>query len=491
MAAALKPTIPTGPPPLPKEFTLETFIAWQKRYRFDMNLFVREMWNVEPDIWQEEAGDKLSKDEQRRMCIPSGHGVGKTAWDSWAAIWFFLTRFPVKVILTAPSASTLQDGLMAEIKTWLVRLPPVLQEMLETTADRVTLTIAPERAFISARTARAEKPDALQGVHADYVMLIVDEASGVPEAVFESSQGSMSGPARFMILTGNPVYASGYFYEAMTTGSTSLWWVRHVSCLEAKRSPQEYVDEIATLYGTESNTYRVRVLGLPPTGDEDSIIPLGLIQSAFEREVQRSTTMPIVWGLDVARMGANQAALARRQGNYCDPTTVYRNCDLMQLVGQVAAEYHSLPDFRRPVEICIDSIGEGSGVADRLKELGLPAVRINVSEHKAISDAYWNMKAELWWRAKAWFAALDCRMVRDDNLVKALSCVKIHHHSSGKLMVEPKDKIEQRLRTKAPRLDAADAFVLTFASQATASLYGRQKQMGKRGALRRRLPGIV
>jgi len=486
------PALDLVTPPATERFTVETFLAWQRRYRNDPDRFIREMWAVEPDTWQTEAANKLGRDEQRRIAIPSGHGVGKTALAAWLSLWFFLTRFPVKVILTAPSSATLEDGLFAEIKMWVSRLPGAVRSLVEATSDRVVLKSAPDRAFISARTARAEKPDALQGVHADYVLLIVDEASGVPEAVFEASQGSMSGPARFMLLLGNPVRAQGYFYEAITSGKTALWWVREVSCYEAKRAPQEYIDEMAVLYGEESNTFRVRVLGKPPLGDEDSIIPLDLIQAAFDREVTLSSTVPIVWGLDVARLGKNQAALAKRQGNWClEPAHRFKNCDLMQLVGRVAAMHDSLPEAKRPAAIYIDAIGEGSGVADRLIELGLPAVRINVSEHKGLTDAYYNLKAELWWRALGWFAARDCRFPRDDELVKALSCVKIDHHSSGKLLVESKDKLERRLAGRMPRMDAADAFVLTFAGGAAAALYGRRQAGKRRPILRRRLPGVV
>lgn len=476
----------------PGKLTTDEVKAYLRKYRFDLVGFIEATWRVELDVWQREVATWLAVDETRRIAVSSGHGVGKTALDAWASIWFLLTRFPCKVILTAPSSTTLQDGLMAEIKTWIARMPPALQALVEVTSDRVVLRIAPERAFISAVTARAEKPDALQGKHADYVLLIIDEPSGVPDAVYESSQGSMSGPARFMLLTGNPVYASGFFYRAITEEKGTIWRVREVSCFEAKRSPQSYIDEMAALYGEASNTYRVRVLGLPPTGDEDSFIPLNLVQAALDRDVAVSPVAPIIWGLDVARLGANQSALAKRKGNHClEKPERFSNLNLMQLCGRVAAEYFGLPEHRRPAEICIDGIGLGAGVADRLKELELPAVSINVSEVLAANPAYYNLKAELWGKARAWFSALDCWMPSDPELVKALSCVKMDRHSTGKILVESKDALARRLKSRMPRLDAADAFVLTFASTATSALYGKQKHKGRRGALRRNLAGVV
>jgi phage terminase large subunit len=466
--------------------------AWLKKYRRDLGGFVRKTWLVEPDVWQDEVMAELSGKRTRRIAVSSGHGVGKTALDAWAAIWFVLSYFPCKVILTAPSSTTLEDGLMAEIKMWIARLPPALNVLLEVTADRVILKAAPERAFISAVTARAEKPDALQGKHADYVLIIIDEPSGVPDTVYEASQGSMSGPARFMLLTGNPVYASGFFYRAITEEKGTIWWVREVSCYEAKRSPQTYIDEMEALYGKESNTFRVRVLGLSPTGDEDSFIPLDIIQSAMVRDVQVSPVAPVVWGLDVARLGANQAALAKRKGNFLlEPVTRFVNCDLMQLCGRVMLEYQILPENRRPAEICVDSNGLGAGVHDRLKELGLPSTGINVSEVQAMNPTCFRLRDDLWMRGRAWFASLDCWVPKDPELVKALSCVKMTHHSTGKIMAESKDSLARRLKNRAPRLDAADAFLLTLASTATSAMFGARKLRGRRGALHKSNKGVV
>lgn len=475
------------------EVTLAQFRDWQRKFRRDGPGFVRAMWNVEPDTWQVEVLNKLFGEEERNICVPSGHGVGKTACAAWCALLFAATRYPCKVPVTAPSASTLEDGLFAEIRHWHGRMPPAIRDLFEVTTDRVVLKASPENAFISARTARADKPDALQGIHADYVLMIVDEASGVPDAVFESARGSMSGVARFMMLLGNPVYASGFFYDAMTTGKGSPWWVRHVSCHEAKRSPPQYIQEIATLYGEESNVYRVRVLGLPPKGDADSIIPLHLIQSAYHREVARTERAPRIWGLDVGGLNQGESALTERQGNFLpNPVHRFRGIDEMQLCGRIAAEYETRWTGLRPERINIDAIGMGSPVAERLRELGLPVARVNVSEQRAISDRFYNLKAELWWRARAWFEGRDTLFPDDDaELVRALSSVKIKHHSTGKLMVESKDEFNRRLKSKAPRLDAADSFILTFAGAAITALHGRGASNGVRKAVRRNLIGVV
>ena len=86
-----------------------------------------------------------------------------------------------------------------------------------------------------------------------------------------------------------------------------------------------------------------------------------------------------VWGLDVARFGTDKTALCKRQGPIVSEIMAWQGLDLMQTVGRVVAEYEALPPSRQPREILVDSIGVGSGVVDRLNEIGLPVRGINVA----------------------------------------------------------------------------------------------------------------
>ena len=155
-------------------------------------------------------------------------------------------------------------------------MPKALQELLEVKSDRIELRPSPTEAFISARTSRAEQPEALQGIHSDHVMLVADEASGVPEAVFEAAAGSMSGHEAVTILLGNPVRGTGYFYETHNR-LRDEWFTLHVNCEKSKRVSKEFVREMAIKYGEESNAYRVRVLGEFPLADDDTMIPFAVV----------------------------------------------------------------------------------------------------------------------------------------------------------------------------------------------------------------------
>lgn len=159
------------------------FVQFVIDYQNNPVKFVQEVLGVAPDVWQTEFLEAIAAGN-RRIAVRSGHGVGKSTAASWAALWYLLTRYPVKVVITAPTSSQLYDALFAELKRWVKELPPDLKPLLEAKQERIELAASPTEAFISARTSRAEQPEALQGVHSDHVMLIADEASGVPEAVF-------------------------------------------------------------------------------------------------------------------------------------------------------------------------------------------------------------------------------------------------------------------------------------------------------------------
>src|SRR5262249_9807540 len=140
------------------------------------------------------------------------------------------------------------DALWPEMRSWLAKLPAAWLALLDIQSDRIMLKARPDDAFISARTSRAETPDSLQGVHAGNVLLVIDEASGVPEQVFVAAQGSMSTPGAVTIMAGNPVRVTGMFWRSHTL-EADRWYTRRVSCLDSPRASKEFSEEIAARYG--------------------------------------------------------------------------------------------------------------------------------------------------------------------------------------------------------------------------------------------------
>jgi len=442
------------------------------------------MLGADPFPYQIEFLETLARNE-RKMSVKSGHGTGKSTTASWAMLWFLLLRYPVKVVVTAPTSSQLFDAMFAELKRWINELPKELQELLNVKSDRVELVRAPAEAFISCRTARAETPEALAGVHSDNVLLIVDEASGVPEQVFEAAAGSMSGHNATTLMLSNPTRSSGTFFESHNRMANS-WWTRTWSCVDSPLVSDEFVKEMEMRYGDTSNAFRVRVLGEFPLSDDNTIIPFHLVEAAQHRDIVVSEETSVVWGLDVARFGSDATALCKRQGPVVTELRSWRGLDLMQTTGRVVAEYEALSPSKRPTEILVDSIGVGSGVVDRLRELDLPVRGINVAESPSMGDTYMNLRSELWFKCKAWLEDRSCKLPKDDQLQAELTAIRYSFTSSGKMKAESKDEMRRR-GVGSP--DLADALCLTMASDAATAQAGSFKSW--RGELKRGMQGIA
>jgi hypothetical protein len=396
-------------------------------------------------------------------------------------------RVPSKTVVTAPTSSQLFDACFAEMKNVAKRLKPPFNDLLEIKSDRIELKSQPESTFISCRTSRAEQPEALAGVHSENVLLIADEASGVPNAVFEAASGSMSGHNATTVLTGNPTRNTGFFYDTHNRLRED-WYTMHVSCVTSPRVSEDFVDDMKKRYGEDSPAYHVRVLGNFPPSEEDTVIPVSLIEHAMNNEIRLSEDTPTIWGLDVARQGNDSSVLCKRQGPVIHPLTVWRNLDLMQLTGAVKAEYDALPPSKRPIEIIVDSNGFGAGVLDRLRELELPARGLNVSERSSQKDTYINLRAELWFKAKQWLEGMDVKLPKDDALYADLAAPRYHFTSSGKMQVESKEAMKKR-GVNSP--DRADAVCLALANDHTTMAYGRASAGSWSKPLRRGIRGVV
>lgn len=422
---------------------LDQLEAWQDKYLREFYLDAEGKPTNEP-----------------RHSTRAGHGVGKGTALAILALWFPLTHFDSKAVLTANSQDQLRDNNWPEIRKQARKLPPDLAAMIEISEERLYVKAAPEMAFVVRRTASVNNPEALQGIHAKFVLYLVDEASGIPDIVFEVAQGSMSTPGAAACLFSNPTRARGFFFD--THHKLRKRWRTTVVSSEDVPRARGHIEEIIEGYGKGSNRYRVRVLGEFPTSDDDTVISLELVLAASKRTVERRAVRP-VWGVDVGRFGDDASALAKRQGNaLVEPVKEWMGLDTMQLVGRIVEEYRRTDEDMLPTEICVDVIGIGSGVVDRLQELGLPVYAVNVAESAAVDDKFARLRDELWWRGRTWFEAKDCHIPAGcEKLIGELTTVTYDFASSGKLVVESKREMRKR-GLQSPNL--ADAFLNTFAT---------------------------
>lgn len=455
------------------------------RFQRDPVGFVRSVFAAEPDPWQFAALMALKRGHTR-ISIRSGHGVGKTCWIAWVALWFALTRYPFKVVLTAPSAPQLFDALWTEILSWFHKLPAAWQALLHATSDRIELRARPEDAFITARTSRADQPEALQGVHSANVLLLVDEASGVPEPVFEAAGGSMSTPGAITILTGNPTRTTGFFWRTHML-ERDRWFTLRVSSVDSPRVDPNYPREVAQRHGIESNAYRVRVLGEFPMSDGDTMIAAVLVEGAMNRVIEWTPYDPEVWGVDVARFGSDLSCLIKRRRNIVkEPVKRWARLDTMELTGHIKHEYDATEEWLRPKLIVVDSIGIGAGVEDRLREQGVPVLGVNVGESPAVEERYMRLRDELWDACAKWFGTNNVSVPYDERLRDDLVGPRYRYTSDDKLKVESKNEMRSR-GVASP--DSADALCLTFISPAISAMTEAWTRWGQ--PLRRNILGAT
>lgn len=441
-----------------------------RKWKHDAEAFVREALEVtELEDWQIDYLRSLTTHD--RISIRSGHGVGKSAALAWTILWYLTTHYPCKIACTAPSEHQLSDILWSEVSKWMTLLPTPIDDMFEINADKIFIKGMKSISFAVARVARKEKPEAFQGFHSEHMMFVGDEASGIEDIIFETAMGAMTSSKIKIILTGNPTKTFGFFYNTFGR-SRDQYYCIHASTLDIKRkgsAAKEYADLVASMYGRDSNVYRIRVLGDFPIAGDRNVFPLYLIELAVDRQnVEKTFDFHPVWGLDVARSGSNRTALCKRCGNHLlEPIKAWSGLDNVEVAALLRDEYDETPDEMKPAEIFVDTIGLGAGVYDIAKKSGLPVLSRPVTERPSVwrkgQRRFVNLRAEVYWRAREWFESRTVVIPDDSNLIKELSVIEYDYTGSDLLLkIDGKDDIIKKLQDEYGSPDLADAFVLTF-----------------------------
>lgn len=419
------------------------------------------------DPHQREALIRLRSEP--RLAIRSGHGVGKTTLDAWIIHWFGDTRTDAKIPITAPVSSQLEIQLWGELRKWKMQkaaYSPIgawLADQMNIKTDEVEWA---NGNLAVARTARPDKPEAIAGFHAKHLLFLMDEASGIPELVFETALGSLSTPGAIQVMTGNPTRAQGYFFNAFHRNREN-WSVMRVSSEDVPRA-RGHIKDIIETYGKDSNQYRVRVLGEFPLNSDDQLISISAIEACIARwgKIAPIKVRPI-WGGDVGYR-VDRSTLAKRRGNaMMEPPKFWSGLDPMQYCGVIKQEWDNTLLHDRPSAICIDVIGLGAGVVARLREMGLPVIGVNVGENARDPLKYHRLRDELWWLSREWFNAIDSIVPNIDNnvmrqLISELSApLLLPPTSNGRIQIEKKDVTKTRLHVSP---DLADGWNLTFAA---------------------------
>lgn len=452
--------VPTGSDDgLPKNFSKnpekvrQALIAQLARWKTDIVAFARQALRIDPTEQQCEVLRAFAR-PGARIAVKAGHGTGKSTTMAICAIWHTLLFKPNKSVATAVSSSQLEDVLMAEIAKILGGAHPWVTEQMEVTKSKLVVKGAEAMMFLSARTARQEKPDALQGFHSENMAVFADEAFGISDNVFEAGRGALSTEGARILMMGNPTVTSGYVYNAFNRNK-HLWTCftmnAEKSPLVSKNSIQEWKDE----YGDDSDEYRIRVLGEFPRAAICQLIPRALAESAGRRQLalHQYCFAPVVLGVDVAWEGDDRTVIYKRQGLAATELWQGRNVDNMTVGGLVNQFWTE----HKPDAVFID-VGWGTGVIDYLRSLNRAPIPVNFGSASS-SKEFKYKRTEMWCKMKKWLEEGGAIPYSSD-LIDDLAGPNYSFTSSGEKLLEQK-KLMKKRGLRSP--DIADALALTFA----------------------------
>jgi len=484
-------------------------------YGTDPVLWAKNKLNTH--LWSKQGEVARSVVTNRYTAVKSCHDSGKS-FDAAVLTCWWLDTHPAGeafVVTTAPTAPQVEAILWREIEKLHSK---------HHLKGRITQGGFPQWKFGSEIVAYGRKPAdydqaAFQGIHARYVLVIIDEADGVPEGLFDAVDSLATNRHARVLAIGNPDNPGSHFSIVCRPGSG--WNVITIDGLQSPNFTEEKVRQDAPLtyqfmvdngipFSTEwipdaledmllsplwveerlkrwgvtrvevdgevtwacPALWQSKVRGEFPDDASEGLIPLGWIIAAqrrwsefYERggdESQMAGTR--VYGVDVARYGGDDTVVADRQGDLLIRVERWGMQDTMTTVNRLMPRLEYLGSC-----VGVDVIGVGAGVVDRLRELRKRVVAFNASGRTNEKDqtgewTFPNRRSASWWGLRERLDPANNSKVMlppDEMLAAELSAPKWHVAAGAKIVVEEKDQTRKRLG-RSP--DTADAVVIAFAT---------------------------
>jgi len=368
----------------------------RKRLRSDPVFFCRHILGIEPWSKQAEVLQALRDDDM--VAVRSGHGTGKSFIASAAALWFLYSYYPAKVITTAPTWNQVRQILWSEIRRMhaMSRMPlggKVLEERIKLSDGAYAVGISTDEA------------ERFQGFHAESVFVILDEAPGVREEIWEAAQTLLTGSVGKILAIGNPTKPTGIFYEIFNPASE--WRKIRISCLDSpnvtsgrelypRLVTRKWVERRRQEWGEDTPLYRSRVLGEFPEDEQSVLIPRHWLEGE-KPKIKRNKGQRYL-GVNVAREGKDATVFLIRNEREIIYVREEHGISTMESVGiivRLMKEKNISED-----NVFIDDTGLGAGVTDRLRELDYE-VNAVIAAAKANNPArFINLRAEMFWRLR-------------------------------------------------------------------------------------------
>jgi|SRR6516162_64884 len=426
-----------------------------------------------PEDWQKALlcrirDGLLTPSQAIQEATASGHGVGKSACVAWIILWGISTLTDTKGVITANTETQLKTKTWAELGKWYHLF--IARDLFKLTA---TSLFHPERE----RTWRIDmvpwserNTEAFAGLHnkGKRIILIFDEASAIPDVIWETSEGALTDENTqiLWLVFGNPTRNTGRFRDCFPGGSFSDWWhSNRVDSRSVRFTNKEQILRWERAYGLDSDFFKIRVLGEFPRVGEMEFFSTSDVEAAMVRETTLLPSDPLALGVDVARYGKNASVLFFRKGRDARsiPRQRYQGLSTVTLADKVHEahfQYHTDGLF-------VDGGGVGGGVVDniRAKHLYCYEVQFGAKDdtpHTVFGsngERYANKRSGMYGAARAWLAH-GC-LPEEADFKRQFASIKYTLNRRDEIQLISK---EDMLRLDPDlELDDIDAFVLTFA----------------------------
>lgn len=328
-----------------------------------------------------------------------------------------------------------------------------------------------------AQTCREENSEAFAGQHAASAtsFYIFDEASAVPDKIFEVREGGTTDGEPMVFDFGNPTRNSGRFFEQCAGRFRHRYQVRCIDSRDVAITNKSRIDDWLEDYGEDSDFFKVRVRGMFPSAGSLQFIPTGLVEEAQFREVTEDLSAPLIIGVDVARFGDNESVLFPRMGYDARtwPAKRYQGLDTVQLVGKVIEMVRGFKALGRECAgLFVDGGGVGGGVVDQLRALGYNPIEVQFGSKPTNGKTYRYKSDEMWGNMRDAMPKLCLPMNNQLNGVDLKSDLTQREFgytlTGNKVHLETKKDMVAR-GVESP--DIGDALALTFA-EAVAPVHG-------------------
>jgi hypothetical protein len=397
---------------------------------------------------------------KRWITVRSGHGTGKTGTEAVIALHFMVCFPGSQIGMTANTEQQVQDIFLKEFAVWKRRLPQDIQNSINQTADHIRVDNS-EDWFLRAQVARPEKPEALAGLHGKYVLIIVDEASGVHDKVFEVMKGALTGDYYIVFYASNPTRNEGEFYESHKPGSA--YTRLHYSSRQSPIVKEGFIEKMEHDYpsqgGQDSHEVLIRVDGEfagASVMDEKGWIPLfANVQIHFEPENGQIINRGII-ALDPAGMGKDRSIATIRDNVY---------------LKEVLNEAQSTPkDLARKMEVIrdaynctsndigIEAFGIGAKVVGEIStKMGEHVVGLLTDKPREGTEGEFDSyKMELAWKFRTWVSNGGIIITNNaSGWLKEMEKIKFKRTKTGAMQLMPKPMFKKEYGFSPDRFDSA------------------------------------